>query len=143
MVGWEKETMTENLPAKKEKIIKKRRLNPKQELFCQLYASDEEFFGNGVKSYKKAYKMDDYKSAMVLASNLLRNIKILDRINVLMDIVINNVVVDKELAFVIKQKENLPAKVSAIKEYNVLKGRIIQKIEKEERILIINLHKDA
>ena len=119
--------MTKNLP-KKKKLIK-RRLNPKQELFCQLYASDEEFFGNGVKSYMMAYQTLDYNTAKVEASKFLTKPNILDRINELMDIVINDIVVDKELAFVIKQKDNLSAKVAAIKEYNNLKGRVIQKRE--------------
>ncbi len=33
-------------------------LTPKQERFCQLYASDRQFFGNGVQSYIEAYNID-------------------------------------------------------------------------------------
>jgi hypothetical protein len=35
------------------------KLNPKQEQFCQLYASDREFFGNGVESYIEVYEQTD------------------------------------------------------------------------------------
>jgi len=119
------------MPEKEQK--KKKKLNPQQELFCQLYATDREFFGNGVESYLKAYglKRKQYDSAKVLASGLLTNINILDRVNELMDIALNDIVVDKELAFTIKQKDNLSAKVSAIKEYNQLKQRTANKLEIE------------
>ena len=33
-----------------------RKLNPKQKKFCELFASDREFFGNGVQSYIEAYE---------------------------------------------------------------------------------------
>lgn len=109
----------------KTEIVKKKRLKPKQELFCQLYIGDEEFFGNGVKSYMKAYPNSSYDTAKSNAQKWLTKTYILDRINELMDIVINNTVVDKELAFVIKQKENLHAKVQAIREWNNVKKRTV------------------
>ena len=37
------------------------KLTPQQELFCQLYAGDREFFGNGVQSYIEAYNVDTSK----------------------------------------------------------------------------------
>ena len=124
------------MPEKEQK--KKKKLNPQQELFCQLYATDREFFGNGVESYLKAYglKRKQYDSAKVLASGLLTNINILDRVNELMDIALNDIVVDKELAFIIKQKDNLSAKVQAIREYNNLKQRIIERKEVDAKIEI-------
>ena len=54
----------------KKKVVKKitriitksgHKLTPQQELFCQLYAGDREFFGNGVQSYIEAYKVDTTK----------------------------------------------------------------------------------
>jgi len=124
------------MPKKEQK--KKKKLNPQQELFCQLYATDREFFGNGVESYLEAYglKRKQYNSAKVLASGLLTNINILDRVNELMDIALNDIVVDKELAFIIKQKDNLSAKVQAIREYNNLKQRIIERKEVDAKIEI-------
>jgi len=124
------------MPEKEQK--KKKKLNPQQELFCQLYATDREFFGNGVESYLEAYglKRKQYNSAKVLASGLLTNINILDRVNELMDIALNDIVVDKELAFIIKQKDNLSAKVQAIREYNNLKQRIIERKEVDAKIEI-------
>ena len=112
---------------------RKQKLNPKQELFCKLYASEREFFGSGVESYIEAYSSKKkrvlYKTAVVNASRLLTNANILERISEIMDIMINDIVVDKELAFTIIQKSNLPAKVAAIKEYNILKQRIIKKVD--------------
>lgn len=112
---------------------KEKKLNLKQQLFCGLYASDKEFFGNGAESYIEAYstgkKRVGYQTAVVNASKLLTNTKILERIDELMNVMINNTIVDKELAFVVIQKANLPAKVAAIKEWNLLQQRIIKKLD--------------
>lgn len=110
-----------------------KKLTPKQELFCQLYASDKEFFGNGVQSYIEAYEIDlskrgAYKSAASSAYNLLINTDILKRIDQLLEVNgLNDQAVDKELAFVIMQKADLSAKTAAIREYNKLKARVINK----------------
>jgi len=68
----------------------KSKLNPKQEQFCQLYVSpDTDFFGNGTQSYIEAYnpkqKGNWYNSAMASASRLLRNVKICERINEILE----------------------------------------------------------
>jgi hypothetical protein len=34
------------------------KLTLKQQVFCTLYSSDREFFGNGVQSYVEAYQVD-------------------------------------------------------------------------------------
>lgn len=119
-------------------------LNHRQELFCQLFASDREFFGNGVQSYIEAYDIDTsrkgaYESAGVSAHDLLKLPKITTRINQLLEsAVLNDSFVDKQLAFVISQNAEFPSKVAAIKEYNKLKQRIVdrQKIEVEERFAV-------
>ena len=76
-------------------------LNPKQEKFCLLYASDKEFFGNGVQSYIEAYEPKEvgnwYATARSNASQLLTNTNILRRIDELLEIEINNSFVDKRL----------------------------------------------
>lgn len=110
-------------------------LNPKQELFCQLYATEKEFFGNGVQSYIEAYEPDTskpnwYKSACVCASQLLSNIKVCQRITELLeDGMLNDLNVDKQLSLVIMQNSDLSSKVAAIREYNKLKTRILTKID--------------
>jgi hypothetical protein len=114
-----------------------RPLNARQELFCQLYATTREFFGNGVQSYIEAYNPDTskknwYQVAKASAYENLTKPHLLKRIRALMDIYINDEVVDKELASVILQSGDLSAKVSAIKEYNQLKSRVRQKIEIED-----------
>ena len=106
-----------------------RKLNPKQEKFCQLYASDREFFGNGVQSYIEAYepqqiKPNWYATARTDASKLLTNSNVLARINELLDITFNDQHVDKQLALVVTQNADFSSKVAAIREYNRLKSRV-------------------
>lgn len=108
-------------------------LNPKQELFCSLYATETEFFGNGVQSYIEAYDPDQtrpnwYKSACVCASQLLSNIKVIARINqILEETGLNDAFVDKQLSFLMTQHADFTNKLGAIKEYNKLKQRITEK----------------
>lgn len=127
--------MSEVNDSKLEPIIRKTELNPEQELFCQLYATNREFFGNGTQAYIEAYDLDinkkgTYQTAMVSASRLLRNDKILLRLNELMEMgILNDARVDKELAFLIEQNSELNTKLGAIKEYNALKTRIKNKLD--------------
>jgi len=123
-------------------IANNAKLNPRQELFCKLYISDREFFGNGVQAYFEAYRVDKskgnfYKTACANASRLLSNDKVLNRINELLENKeLNDVFVDKQLAFLITQHSDLKIKLGAIREYNKLKQRITEKIEKNLPILI-------
>ncbi len=134
------------MPTKKKKPVKKkavkkeapeRGLNPRQEMFCKLYATDREFFGNGVQSYLEVYGLADdegcsitYDTAKVNASKLLTNTNILKRINELLEMEgLNDSFVDKQLNLLITQNADFKAKVAAIKEYNSLKNRIKQKID--------------
>ena len=108
--------------------------NIKWEEFCNVYVSETEFFGNGVNSYVEVYKPEKvgnwYKSAQGSASRLLSKAIIIDRINELLQIQgLNDMAVDKQLAFVIAQYSDLTNKVAAIKEYNKLKQRITDKSE--------------
>lgn len=118
-----------------EKEEKADKLNPNQELFCKLYASDKEFFGNGVISYAEAYGLDlkekgNYNTARANASRLLTNASILKRINELLEVdSLNDAFVDKQLAFVIAQNVDLSSKTAAIREYNKLKTRIVERID--------------
>lgn len=110
-------------------------LNQKQELFAQLYASDREFFGNGVQAYVEAYNPDTskpnwYKTCAAAASRLLRNVKVIDRINeILENDGLNDAFVDKQLVFIIKQHADFGSKMAAIREYNKLKSRITDRSE--------------
>lgn len=131
----------------KEKIVKlevnKNGLNPKQELFCQLYAGiqDKEFFGAGTTSYIEAYDPDNtkpnwYKTAAAAATRLLKNVKIINRINELLESEgFNDQNVDKQHLFLLNQHADLKTKLGAIKEYNSVKGRIAtRKIELQGNI---------
>lgn len=112
-----------------------RTLNPKQEKFCQLYATDKEFFGNGVESYVEVYDVDQskpnwYKSACSSASRLLSNVKVCERINTLLEEGgLNDQFVDKQLVFLITQHADFGSKMAAIREYNQLKSRITKNIK--------------
>jgi len=118
--------------AETETVLKPKLLNPKQEMFCVLYASDREFFGNGVQSYVEAYnpprRGNWMASARTDASRLLTNANILRRIDELLDIQVNNSFIDKRLGFWATQLAHPQASIEAIKEYNKLKKRIDEKL---------------
>lgn len=109
-------------------------LNPKQEMFCQLYATDKEFFGNGVQSYVEAYEPNQskpnwYKTACSRASELLSSPKVCERINQLLEEGgMNDQFVDKQLTFLVTQHADFKTKLGAIREYNQLKSRVTKNI---------------
>ncbi len=117
-----------------------RKLNPKQELFCQYFASDREFFGNGVQSYIEAYDVDlskkgAYASARVQAHRMLTTNNILKRIDQLFEANgLNDTFVDKQLEKLIIQDADFSAKNAAIKEYNALRSRITKNIKAEVEV---------
>lgn len=120
--------------AKKRKKSAADKLNLKQRLFCELFASSEEFFGNGIQSYVEAYginlsKKGAYQSAKAAASRLLTNVNLLDYINELLEVVLNEAHADKQLAFLMTQNADFGAKMSAIREFNILRQRITKKFE--------------
>lgn len=115
--------------------LKQKPLNPKQEKFANLYATDKEFFGNGVQSYIEAYDPDTskstwYKTACISASQLLSNIRVCTRITQLLEEGgLNDQHVDKQLLFIITQFDDKSTKLAAIREYNKLKQRINEKTD--------------
>lgn len=110
-------------------------LNVRQEIFCRNFASSKEFFGNGTQSYIDAYQIDitkigAYETARVSACELLTKPNVLNRINQLLDLAgFNDENVDKQTNFLINQMTDYKAKIAAIKEYNVLKSRVKNKLE--------------
>lgn len=130
--------MAENIAIQTDAVegeVLSTKLNPKQERFCELYSSHEEFFANGTMAYIEAYdvntsKPNAYKVAQASASRLLSKVMILDRINELLELRgLNDVYVDKQLEFLITQNAELGTKLAAIREYNKLKSRIVEKSE--------------
>ena len=106
-----------------------------QEAFCQLYVSwDKEFFGNWVQSYIEVYDPDTsapnwYKTACSSASQILSNIKVINRINELLEEwSFNDTNADKQLSFLMTQHTDFSNKLWAIREYNKLKQRITDKL---------------
>lgn len=115
--------------------LKEKGLTLQQELFCQFYASDREFFGNGVQSYIEAYDVDlSEKNAYIIAKNAayenLTKPYLLKRINELLELRgLNDTFVDKQLELVITQNADFHAKVAAMREYNKLKKRTVERLE--------------
>jgi hypothetical protein len=111
------------------------KLSLQQQAFCELYASDKEFFGNGTQSYIEAYDMDmskpnAYKTAAAAASRLLINVNVLNKINELLELRgLNDAFIDKQLEFLVTQNADLRTKIAAIREYNKLKSRITERLE--------------
>lgn len=112
--------------------MKQQKLKPKEELFCQYYTKSGQAFGNARLSYALAFDkqfLTDKQKGVCdqLAWRLLRKVKIYKRCDDLMKETISDEVADGELDYVVRQRENLHAKVSAISERNKVRGRIIQK----------------
>ena len=110
-------------------------LKKKQERFCELYATNREFFGNGVESYLEVYDIDRtkpnwYKTACSAASRLLSNVRVCERINSLLENGgLNDLFVDKQLGFLITQHCDFTNKLGAIREYNKLKNRVTERFD--------------
>ncbi len=111
------------------------KLTVQQKLFCELFATDREFFCNGVRSYIEAYSVDTtkpgwYSTAKSGAHENLTKPYLLDYIKELLELGgLNDEVVDKQLLKLIIQDADFSAKIKAIQEYNKLQGRITEKKE--------------
>jgi hypothetical protein len=133
-------------------------LPPKRELFCRFYTQNEDLFGNTTHSYAEAYdyKLDtlsnepvydlpegnedrkiiqasEYDRAIhvcaVEASRLLRSPEIQSRITALLNEILRDEVVDSQLAKLIMQDAEPAAKIAAIREYNKIRQRIVDKTD--------------
>lgn len=115
-------------------------LTPPEEAFCQLYASDREFFGNGVQSYIEAYQIivgknkkngeQSYEYCRYMAHKLLTRANILRRINEIFEARgLNDTFVDKQLEKLITQDAEFRPKLGAIQEYNKLKKRTADTVQ--------------
>jgi phage terminase small subunit len=108
-----------------------RELTEKQKLFCELYISDRECFGNASKAYRTAYRLTpkQYNTGAVSAHHILRNPNVKAYMNQLLDEQFTNEAVDREAAKIVKQDRDLVSKGMMIKEYNKLRQRITDKSE--------------
>lgn len=116
--------------------------NKRWELFCRYYTEESEMFGNGVHSYAKAYNMDleepgKYTVAGALSCQLLKNVRVMSRINYLLDkLILNDAHVDKQMAYLITQNAQLQPKLGAIQEYNKLRNRIKERIDNQNNVIV-------
>jgi len=125
--------------AKKKETAKSKVTNLRHRTFCELYALEMDFMGNATRAYAIAFDIDlddkevykkSYASCRAQASEILTKANILAYINELLDdYCLNDIQVDKQLAYVIFQHTDLKAKIAGIKEYNALKRRIVRKME--------------
>lgn len=115
----------------------KRVISPQEELFCKLYAWEqwEEYRGNGSKSFAMAFDCDNKDVIRNGAYRLLQNAHICKYIDSLIDKAwFTDQNMDSQLCFLATQHADLSAKLWAIREYNKLKQRIIEKIDKNTTI---------
>lgn len=128
------DTSLENKPRGTLDVLKKYGINLRQEMFCQYYTSGSEFFGNGVQSYAAAYDREinspaEFRAVSIAAGNLLKNEKIIARVNSLLDEAgLNDFHVDKQLLFLINQGADFNSKLGAIREYNKMRKRTSERI---------------
>jgi hypothetical protein len=155
---------------KKSKIglTKGQKLSLKEELFCQYYTRSKNLFGNGIRAYNLAYdkRLDehskekpvvgknadgtikygrsDYEKMQTLcsteASRHLLKPMVNSRVQFLLNQYLTEEAVDAELAKVVMQDEELPAKVSAIREFNAVRGRIISKSDHTVKMVGVVKH---
>ena len=124
-------------------------LNAQQEMFCALFSSDRQFFGNGTQSYIEAYDvtvgkgtgMTSYEMCRFRAHELLTQPNVLKRIDELFESRgLNDQFVDKQLEKLITQDAEFPTKLGAIKEYNALKKRITSQAELKIGVMAVVEH---
>lgn len=75
-----------------------------------------------------------YHVCSVLSSKLLRNDDIQARIRVLLNELLKDEIVDSELAKIIMRDGDMPSKIAGIREYNKLRGRIIDRTQQINRL---------
>jgi len=115
-------------------IGKELKLTNKQIDFCRYYTT-EEYFGNGVRAFGKAYGFNpDNKNerarCSVGASTNLKHAAILMLIDILLDSEgFNDQFMDKQLLLVATQNADLKAKMLAIKTYAEITGRVKKQVE--------------
>lgn len=114
-----------------KEVGKKFILNPKQDMFCKVFATDQNCLANGKLSYKKVYGehlSDDVASAS--SGRFLMDSRFTARINEYLERDgFNNETVDAHHLFLIKQKKDMGVSMKGIQEYNKLKKRVTNQIE--------------
>lgn len=102
-------------------------LNERHKLFCLLYTTDAQCFGNATRSYIHAYDLrtdKQKKSARQMGYFLLTNVYIKGYIDNLFKAVFTNKGADTALSELINQRKDLNARLGAIREFNKLKNRV-------------------
>lgn len=115
-------------------IGKQLKLTNKQIDFAKYYVS-EEFYGNGIAAYGKAYSIDytdknQRNRCSAGASASLKHHTIMLLINILLDANgFNDEFINKQIMFLATQSSDLKAKALGIKLYNDVTGRVKKQVE--------------
>lgn len=110
-----------------------RKMLPQEIAFGMLYCHGTKM-GNGVRCYEQAFNHPiinkiDFQACASRSRSLLRQSKIMLYITELMSTyVLNAVVVDQQLKFIIMQNSDLGVKLGGIREFNKLNNRIQDKM---------------
>lgn len=139
---WEKSSLKKTKEKEDEEDLDLKKLSEKwltlkQELFCKIYTTQKEYFGNWTQAYAIAYwkDLEDKKENKTARSNshkLLTNADIGNRITELLEKWwFNDNFCDKQLLFLMTQNVDFATKLWAIREYNKVKQRITDKSEVE------------
>lgn len=102
-------------------------LTERQKLFCLLYTTDAQCFGNASRSYIAAYDLQkpaEKKWARMKGHRLTTNEYIKKHIQKLFDAVFTDKGADNALAEIISQRKDLNARLGGLREYNKLKNRV-------------------
>lgn len=114
--------------SKKADIIEEiyEKLTEKQAMFCLLYTTDKDCFGNAARSYMRAYNLSEkqYKSALAHGYRLVVNGHVRKYIKKMLLDRYKHSFVDSEHSKLISQDKNLIAKLGAISEYNKVTNRL-------------------
>lgn len=114
----------EDAPKKGKKLVEdkdlEKHMTPRQILFCKYFVNDEEVFYNGTRSYAKAYNVNlelepkKYNACKSNAQKLLTNTYIARYMHTLLEEILPDSGLDKELTKLIIQDQDLGVKVKAI-----------------------------
>lgn len=115
-----------------------------QEMFCQYFISETEFYGNGIQSYARAYDVQitpfNYDMIKARCARLLMTPVVIKRISdLLTEDGFNDQHADKHLLFLMTQNMDMRSKLGAIREYNKLKSRVESKLQLDAPITSITI----
>ena len=124
-------------------------LSAKQELFCQTFATKWGLFGNWVQTYIEVYEPNQskpnwYKTACASSSRMLSNVKLIKRINELLEENwLSEVEVKKQHKYLIEQHTDLWVKMRAVDSFYKVNWMLTDKLEVSGSLSLVDLHNNT